>query len=432
MTPWGTTTLVQFHVRSTVNLMSIQPEQLSADLYKNSITLPSQQHRVVDLIRIDGIHSRTDLAQRLGASRASVTGIVRELFERGILEETTEAESTGGRRAKMLDFSADFGCVIGIDMGATSVDIALADFRGTFLARQHAPIDVNDGPDVVLAQVQEIALMLAQEHGVAPDEVLSIGIGVPGPVDFMKGVLVSPPIMPGWEKHPIRERMRESFPRATVVVDNDVNVMALGELRSGAGKDSSNFLFVKVGTGIGCGIVAHGEIYRGTDGSAGDIGHIQADRDGPVCHCGNVGCIEAMASGKAIARQALALARDGSSPILAQYLTEGAPELTAKHVGQAAHQGDKAAMELIKFSGSLIGQVLAGTVNFFNPSMILIGGGVSKIGTQFLATIRRGVLSRSLPLSTQHLRIDYSPMGDDAGVTGAVTLALEHIFIAKP
>lgn len=410
--------------------MSIQPEQLSDDLHKNSIALPSQQHRVAGLIRIDGIHSRTDLAQRLGASRASVTGIVRELLERGILVETTEAESTGGRRAKMLDFDPRFGYVIGIDMGATSVDIALADFRGTFLARHHAPLDVSDGPDIVLAQVQEIALLLIGQHNIAADAVLSIGIGVPGPVDFMNGVLVSPPIMPGWEQYPIRQRMRETFPRATVVVDNDVNVMALGELRSGAGKGVANFLFVKVGTGIGCGIVARGEIYRGTDGSAGDIGHIQADRDGPVCHCGNIGCIEAMASGAAIARQAMHLARDGSSPILAQYLADGTPALTAEHVGQAAHQGDKAAMELIKTSGSLIGQVLAGTVNFFNPSMILIGGGVSKIGTQFLATIRRGVLSRSLPLSTQHLRIDYSQMGDDAGVTGAVTLALEHIFIA--
>lgn len=411
--------------------MNIHSERLSSDLSKNSITLPSQQHRVVDLIRTDGIHSRTDLAQRLGASRASVTGIVRELLEHGILEETTEAESTGGRRAKMLDFNADFGYVIGIDMGATSVDIALADFRGGFLGRHHATLDVSDGPDVVLKQVQEIALMLIAQHNIAAEAILSIGIGIPGPVDFTKGVLVSPPIMPGWEQYPIRQRMRESFSNATVVVDNDVNVMALGELRSGAGKGVDNFLFVKVGTGIGCGIVARGEIYRGSDGSAGDIGHIQADRDGPVCHCGNIGCVEAMASGTAIARQAMQLASAGSSPILAQYLTEGIPTLTAKHVGQAAHQGDQAAMELIKTSGSLIGQVLAGTVNFFNPSMILIGGGVSKIGSQFLATIRRGVLSRSLPLSTQHLRIDYSPMGDDAGVTGAVTLALEHVFIAQ-
>ncbi|NLE50332.1 MAG: ROK family transcriptional regulator [Chloroflexi bacterium] len=399
-------------------------------LHHHSLALPRQQYRVVRLMRALGVLSRGELAQQLGYSRATVTGLVKDLLDRGIIHEVPSDHSTGGRRAKNLVFKADFASVLGVDMGATSVDIALANFRGDILLRHQEPIDVRDGPEPVLDRVVEIAQDLIRRAPGTGETLRSVGIGVPGPVDFLNGVLNVPPIMPGWERYPIRHKIQETFPHTTVVVDNDVNIMALGELRAGAGKGVDNFIFVKVGTGIGAGIVVGGEIYRGSTGSAGDIGHIQADRNGPVCHCGNIGCVEAMASGSALARQAVEAAQSGRSPILAQYLAAGA-QLTAEHVGAAASAGDKAAMELIKTSGTLIGGVLAGVVNFFNPSLILIGGGVANIGTQFLATIRRGVLSRSLPLSTQHLRIDYSPMSEDAGVTGAVALALEHIFVGN-
>lgn len=399
--------------------------------YRNSLTLPLQQYKVVDLMRSTGGLSRSDLARQLGYSRATITGLVKDLIDRTIIREIADAESTGGRPARILDFNASFAYVIGVDMGATSVDIALADFRGELLLRHRESIDVKQGPDPVLDRVAAIMQDLIQQAKIPNDKVRSIGIGVPGPVDFLNGVLSMPPIMPGWERYPIRTKIQETFPLATVVVDNDVNVMALGELRSGVGKGVDNFIFVKVGTGIGAGIIVDGGIYRGSNGCAGDIGHIQADRNGPICHCGNVGCVEAMASGSALARQAMQAAQSGRSPILAEYLAAGVTSLTAEHIGMAAHAGDKVAMELIKTSGTLIGEVLAGVVNFFNPSLILIGGGVANIGTQFLSTIRRGILSRSLPLSTQHLRIDYSPMGEDAGVIGAVALAIEHIFVGK-
>ncbi len=409
--------------------MNNWPAQHSSP-YVNSLALPLQQYKVVRAIRMAGDLSRTDLARKLGYSRALISGVVKNLIARGILVEGEEAASTGGRRAKNLVFNDSFAYVFGIDIGATSVDLALANFRGEFLLRDARPLDVRDGPEAVLTEIAGIAQAMIDELGIPNDKVLSLGIGVPGPVDFARGVLIMPPIMPGWGEYPIRQKMRGIFPAATVMVDNDVNVMAMGELRGGAGKGVENFIFVKVGTGIGAGIVARGSIYRGSDGCAGDIGHIQADRNGPVCHCGNVGCLEAMASGSAISRLAMEVARDGRSPIMARYLEQGVERLTARHVGMAAHEGDRVAMAIIKESGSLIGSVLAGVVNFFNPSLILIGGGVAHIGTQFLANIRRSVLSRSLPLSTQNLRIDYSSMGDDAGVTGAVALALEHIFIA--
>lgn len=412
-------------------MMNHQDQSLLRTLHRNSLTLPLPQYKVVNLMRSLGVLSRGDLAQQLGYSRATISGIVKDLIDRSIIRESADAESTGGRPARILDFNAGFAYVIGVDMGATSVDMALADFRGELLLRHREAIDVRQGPEPVLDRVVERMQALIRRAAISGDKIRSIGIGVPGPVDFLNGVLSMPPIMPGWERYPIRTRIQAAFPLATVVVDNDVNVMALGELRSGAGKGVDHFIFVKVGTGIGAGIVVNGEIYRGSNGCAGDIGHIQADRSGPVCHCGNVGCIEAVASGSALARQAMQAAQSGRSPVLAQVLANGTTQLTAEHVGMAAHAGDKVAMELVKTSGTLIGEVLAGVVNFFNPSLILIGGGVANIGTQFLSTIRRGILSRSLPLSTQHLRIDYSPMGEDAGVIGAVALAIEHIFVGK-
>lgn len=404
---------------------------LYADLFRHSVRIPPQQYQVVETLRRAGTLSRTDIAKTLDYSRALIGGVVKDLIDSGILQEGDDAESTGGRRARQLRFNGAFGLVLGIDMGATSLDIALADFQGRRLMRHAEPLDVRDGPQVVMPRVLDICRAMVQPHATF-DKVLAVGIGVPGPVDFADGMLIAPPIMPGWESYALRAALRAVFPLATVVIDNDVNVMALGELREGMGRGFENFIFTKVGTGIGAGIVVDGRIYRGRDGCAGDIGHIQADRSGPLCHCGNIGCIESIASGSAIGRRAMQVAADGTSPYLAAQLKRGALHLTAEDVGIAAANGDRVAMQIIKESGSLLGEVLAGIVNFFNPEMILIGGGVSRIGSQFLASIRQSILSRSTPLSTTQLRIDYAQMGDDAGVTGAVALALEHVFIADP
>jgi glucokinase-like ROK family protein len=383
----------------------------------------------VESVRRVGPLSRSEIADRLSYSRSKITTVVGDLIETGILEEVGDGDSTGGRRPRFLDFNANFGYVVGIDLGASSLDIAIADFKGQIVDRQYMPSDVREGPDAILALIRNILLDRIDHLSIPSAKIYGIGIGVPGPVEFSTGLLIAPPIMPGWEAFPIKAFFVEAFPAAVVIVDNDVNVMAMGELRGGAGRSEENFLFVKVGTGIGCGIVCNGHIYRGSNGCAGDIGHICADYNGTTCHCGNVGCLEAMAAGPAIAALAKEAALTNKSVILAKYLTARDGELTAEDVGAAASEGDRVANEIIRDSGRMIGEVLASLVNFFNPSLILIGGGVSKIGHQFLASIRRGVLHRSLPLSTRHLRIDTSQMGPDAGVNGAIALALEHVFV---
>ena len=204
--------------------------------------------------------------------------------------------------------------------------------------------------------------------------------------------------------------------------------MALGEMHAGLSRTVDDFMFVKVGTGVGCGIVVDGAVYRGQSGSAGDIGHIRVADDGPVCVCGNVGCLEAMFSGAALARDARAAARSGRSDLLRERLEE-AGDVTAADVSDALSSGDPVAQELVRTGGRRLGVVLAGLVNFFNPGLIAIGGEVATgLGHPFLAEVRSVVYRRSLPLATGNLPIVLSEMGQDAGVVGATRMISDAVF----
>jgi len=388
-----------------------------------------QEAQVVDALRRQLAVSRTDISRVTSWSRPKVTTVIEKMINRGLLEEVGEGDSQGGRRPRLLRLNSQLGYVVGVDIGATSMDLALADLNGQVLLRGSGPANVRDEPGVLLGEVKRRLSDLLDRQGLGPEQILSVGVGVPGPVDFARGVLVAPPLMPSWENYPIRDFFYRLFPYASVSVDNDVNMMALGELRVGAGAGIDNFIFVKIGTGIGAGIISHGMVHRGSAGSAGDIGHIRADRNGPTCRCGNTGCLEMVAAGPAIAERAIEAAKTGSSPILRKKLEANGGVLKSEDVGVAAREGDRVAIEIIQSSGQMIGDVLSGLVNFFNPSLILIGGGVSNIGNQLLASIRQAVLRQSTALATRELVISYSPMGAEAGVTGAIHLALDHMFM---
>ncbi len=200
---------------------------------------------------------------------------------------------------------------MGIELGATSMRVAVTDGRLGVLARAASPdADIRRGPEQVLAEAIELTRKLLAEQGI--ERPAGVGIGVPGPVDFQAGVPVSPPIMPGWDRYPVRDALSREL-GSPVLLDNDVNVMALGEQHTGVARSAADFLFVKIGTGIGCGIVVDRHLYRGADGCAGDIGHIRIEQGGPTCACGNQGCLEAFFGGAALARDATAAARAGRS-----------------------------------------------------------------------------------------------------------------------
>ena len=392
------------------------------------ILVNSAEVEVMRALRRQGRISRTEISNITGWSKAKASQEIRSLVDKGYLVEFGEGVSQGGRKPRLLRINNQLGYIAGIDIGATSLDIALADVTGMILQRRSEPADVHLSPETVLGRCSELLLELIGEQVAIPAQILGIGVGVPGPVDFARGVLVAPPLMPEWENFLIRDFFKRTFPSAFVVVDNDVNIMALGEQRAGDGNNVDHFIFIKIGTGIGAGIISNGKIHRGSDGSAGDIGHICVDKEGPLCACGNKGCLEAMAAGPAIASKAIQAARNGNSSTLRQIGESKGGVIRPEDVNAACREGDQAALDIIRDSGQMIGDVLASLVNFFNPSHIFIGGGIANFGNHLLVAIRRAVLHRSLPLATTHLSIKFSRMGSNAGVVGAISLALDYLF----
>jgi glucokinase-like ROK family protein len=414
-------------------VQTLSPSSVTSAKKKTSqiaapILLNSAEVEVMRALRRQGRISRTEISNITGWSKAKASQEIRNLMDKGYLVEFGEGASRGGRKPRLLRINDQLGYIAGIDIGATGLNVALADVTGSILQQCSEPTDVKLPPETVFGRCNELLLASLRTQDAAADQILGIGIGVPGPVDFARGVLVAPPLMPGWENFPIRDFFKQIFTSAFVVVDNDVNIMALGEQRAGEGTGVDHFIFVKIGTGIGAGIISNGKIHRGSDGSAGDIGHICIDKNGPLCACGNKGCLEAMAAGPAITSKALEAIRNGSSPTLRQIAESRGGRIYPEDVNAACREGDQAALDIIRDSGLMIGDVLASLVNFFNPSHIFIGGGIANFGNHLLVAIRRAVLHRSLPLATTHLTIKFSKMGSKIGVTGAISLALDYLF----
>ncbi len=382
---------------------------------------------VLDEIRSARSRSRAEIAARTGLSRGVVAQRVSELIGAGLVVEGDYGPSTGGRPPRQISFRADAGHVLVADLGATSIDVAVTDLDGRILGHRDEPSDIATGPEHCLDRVDELFDELTSATRDLPGRLWGIGIGVPGPVEFGSGRPVSPPIMPGWDGYPVRERFA-SRRAAPVWVDNDVNLLALGEWRSGIAVGHDNVVVVKIGTGIGAGIISNGRIHRGAQGSAGDIGHIQVVDDASVtCRCGNIGCLEALAGGSALGRIGEALAAEGRSDRLAAAMDQRG-RVSAEDVARAASFGDPAAVGLLQDAGHRVGLTLASVVNFFNPSLIVIGGGVAQSGDQLLAAIRETVYRRSLPLATRDLLVKRSSLGALAGVIGASSMVVEQLF----
>ncbi len=383
----------------------------------------AHQARLLRLLRDGGPNSRAQLGDQVDLSRSKLAVEVERLLETGLVVADGLAASRGGRRSHNLRLAPTLR-FLSVDIGATSIDVAVTNAELEVLGHLNHSMDVREGPVAVFEQVLSMTAKL-KASGLA-DGLDGAGIGVPGPVRFPEGVPVAPPIMPGWDGFPVREALSQEL-GCPVMVDNDANLMAMGEQHAGVARSVSDFLYVKIGTGIGCGIIAGGNVHRGPTGSAGDIGHIQVDPEGRVCGCGNRGCLEAHFSGAALARDAEDVARGGRSPELAARL-EAAGKLTAEDVSAAAVAGDAAALDLIRAGGDRVGQVIAGLVSFFNPGMVVIGGGVTGLGHTLLASVRTQVYRRSLPLATRNLPIVLGELGSTAGVIGAARLISDHLF----
>lgn len=369
---------------------------------------------VLSLVRANAANSRADLARVTGLSRSTASQRVDALIELGLIVETGDGESTGGRRPTMLVFAAEAGLMLAADFGASHCRLGITDRTGTLLVQRESPIDIADGPERCLGFAIDGFEKLLADLGRSAADVEGVGVGLPGPVEFAAGRVVNPPIMPGWHGVPVPPFFAERFPGAPVLVDNDVNVMALGEYTAGGWSDAvDDLLYVKVGTGIGCGIVAGGQIHRGAQGAAGDLGHVPVSDSETRCHCGNIGCVEAVASGAAIA----AALRDA-----------GVDAGNTADVVALARAGHPVAVPMVRTAGRRLGEVLAGAVNFFNPSVIVLGGGLDDVHEHLIAGVREVIYRRSTALATHRLDIARSRLGREAGVIGCATMAVEHTY----
>ncbi|MFE4194426.1 ROK family transcriptional regulator [Paenarthrobacter sp. NPDC056912] len=364
------------------------------------------------LLRDGQARTRAELAVTTGLARSTVASRIDALISSGLVGPAGEATSSGGRPPSRFAFNPAARVVLAVDVGATHVIVAVTDLGGSILAERRLAQEVADGPDVVLGRVISAGRELLSEAGRDAGDLAGMGIGLPGPVEHDTGRPVKPPIMPGWDGFDVVRYVQRSLP-VPVLVDNDVNIMALGE-RTAYWPDHDNFLFIKVATGIGAGIISSGELQRGANGTAGDLGHVRVPRgDDVLCRCGNHGCLEALASGPAVARQ---------------LQSQGLDAVTGADVLRLVAEGNLQAIQALRQAGRDVGDVLATVVNLLNPSMIIIGGSVGEAGEHLVAGIREVVYRRSLPLATTHLRIGIAMAGDRAAILGASQMVTQHVL----
>lgn len=362
---------------------------------------------------LDGqARTKADLVHLTGLARSTVSARVDALLTAGLLVAAGEAASTGGRPPSRVAFNPRAGLVLAVDLGASHATVAIADLGARILASTTHPLDIASGPDTVLDRTLADAEALLRDLDVAPSTLVGVGIGVPGPVEHSTGRPYNPPIMPGWDRFDIPAYVQRTFD-VPVLVDNDVNILALGE-QATSFPDTTDLVFVKVATGIGAGIIAGGQLQRGAQGSAGDMGHVRVPHSAESTHTADEERdLEDLASGSAIA---------------ATLRAQGIDAETSGDVTELVRSGNTAAIEALRQAGRDVGEVLATVVNLLNPSIVVLGGSIARAGEHLLAGVREVVYRRSIPLATQHLAIVQSPTGERAAVLGAAIMVTREVL----
>lgn len=308
---------------------------------------------------------------------------------------------------------------IGVDVGGTNVKIALVDKKGNIVYSNMVPTMAEMGYEYTISNIKQAIFDLMKETKTSKEVIEGIGFGFPGQVDCDRGIVRLAPNIPGWVDVPIASIIEEEF-GITTKIDNDVRCAALGELNFGAGKGCQNLICITVGTGIGSGLVVNGKLVRGANNAAGEIGHIKLQmQGGPICGCGDTGCMEAFASGPAIVAMAEEYISGGKST---KYRELANPDITPYIVAEAAKQGDVVAKRIYETVGEYIGIGMASVVNLLNPEKIVIGGGVADAGALLLEPIKRTLKQRAMPIQADSVEVVPAELGNTAGVIGASLL----------
>ncbi|GAB2933047.1 MULTISPECIES: ROK family transcriptional regulator [unclassified Streptomyces] len=365
--------------------------------------------RVVRAVRMAGSLTQAEIARSTGLSAATVSNIVRELKDGGTVEVTPT--SAGGRRARSVSLSGDAGIVIGVDFGHTHLRVAVGNLAHQVLAEESEPLDVDASSAEGFDRAEVLVKRLIEATGIGPDKVIGVGLGVPGPIDVESGTLGSTSILPGWTGINPSDELSGRL-GVPVYVDNDANLGALGELVWGSGRGVKDLAYIKVASGVGAGLVIDGTIYRGPGGTAGEIGHITLDESGPVCRCGNRGCLETFTA----ARYVLPLLQPSHGP-----------GLTMERVVQLAREGDPGCRRVIGDVGRHIGSGVANLCNLLNPSRVVLGGSLAEAGELVLGPIRDSVSRYAIPSAARQLSVLPGALGGRAEVLGALALVLSEM-----
>ena len=369
------------------------------------------QSEIFQILRDGRPRTRSELASLTGLARSTVAARVDALLRVKLISPVADAASTGGRPSRQFAFDGTRHAVLGVDIGATHVHIALTDLHGTMLGDTQVQMSVAEGPERVLAWVinegRELFAPFAERMALR-----AIGVGLPGPVEHTSGRPIDPPIMPGWDRFDVPTHLSDAL-GIPALVDNDVNVMALGEHHD-YWSDVDDLLFVKVATGIGAGVIVGGKVHRGAQGIAGDIGHIWVpEAEGIECRCGSFGCLEAVAAGPAIASRLRGRGLDVNS---------------TSDVTASVLRGDVDAVREVREAGRIIGRVLTTCVSLINPAVIALGGPIANAGDHLLAGAREVIYTRATPLAASNLQIVRSRGNENAAVSGSSAMAIQHVL----
>ncbi len=366
---------------------------------------------ILELVRSGRAVTRGDILEVTGLSRMTVSARIDSLRDAGLVVENGTDRVTGGRPSRRLEFNTARATLVVATVDTTHTTVALTDLAGRVASEDRVEVAVADGPHRTLNAIVEAARALLDDTGLADAGLGGIGICIPGPVDPDTGRPSQPPIMPGWDAYPVADHLRDAL-GAPVLVSNDADAAGLGEQRA-AHPASRSLCFIKVSSGIGTGIILDGQVYRGADGGAGDIGHVKIAGHHERCQCGAEGCLAAIASGRAVAHA----------------LTEiGKPAHSASAVGAYLAAGDPDAARLTQAAGRVIGEVVATVVSLLNPAEVVLGGMLAS--APLLAGVRETLYPRSLPRATRHLSISQSTLGERAAIVGLATLVVEREYSA--
>lgn len=381
---------------------------------------------ILQIVRDQSPVFKAEIARLCNLSIPTVMKITDELIDRGLVRKVGKGEISRGKPPEMLEFVADRYFIIGVDVGTTFISTIIMDLSARVLNRYMTPTHVEQRPDEVIGRIIDSLRFIISNSNVDESKILGIGIGMPGLLDSEAGVVLFSPDF-GWENINLLKPIRNVF-SMPIVMENVTRAMAMGEKWFGAGRNTDIFLYINLGFGIGSAIMIDGELFRGFSGKAGELGHMTVERNGPLCNCGNYGCLEALASANAISKQAKLSIKNGRQSSILELANGDPDKIEAKTVFDAAKNGDALALEIVMQAIEYLGVAIASATNLLEPGLIILEGGVTNAGDILIDNLQKVLNCHTMRYVGRHTRIIFSHMDDNAAAIGAASFLVKRLF----